>query len=209
MLLLKVLHFGKWSHFQGCDLGIRLTELKIKKKIVRGVSLRAEIWMWKSRTWRRSENMRQKCFRNKRIFKVYYMMLIKHKYTFLATDVVAVTVTDIPSFHTHISAASMHSKILRIYHTIFGLESLLINVRWEDWDGGITAVNSYNMVLFNSNHIIAANWKKSHRKHWCNSKWSSNRQLNVWSLTLVKGKAFPLLGWTGPWGSRRLRVQNF
>lgn len=73
--------------------------------------------------------MRQKCFRNNCIFKVYYMTLIKHKCTFLATDVVAVTMTDIPSFHTHISTASMHSKILRMYHTIFGLENLLINVR--------------------------------------------------------------------------------
>ena len=25
----------------------------------------------------------------------------------------------------------------------------------------------------------------------------------------VKGKAFPLQTWTGPWGSRRLRLQNF
>jgi hypothetical protein len=24
-----------------------------------------------------------------------------------------------------------------------------------------------------------------------------------------KGKAFPLQAWTGPWGSRRLRLQNF
>jgi hypothetical protein len=24
-----------------------------------------------------------------------------------------------------------------------------------------------------------------------------------------KGKAFPLQAWTGPWGSRMLRVQNF
>ena len=26
---------------------------------------------------------------------------------------------------------------------------------------------------------------------------------------LAKGKAFPLQAWTGPWGSRRLRLQNF
>jgi hypothetical protein len=25
----------------------------------------------------------------------------------------------------------------------------------------------------------------------------------------IKGKAFPLQAWTGPWGSRRLRLQNF
>jgi hypothetical protein len=25
----------------------------------------------------------------------------------------------------------------------------------------------------------------------------------------VKGKAFLLQAWTGPWGSRRLRLQNF
>jgi hypothetical protein len=28
-------------------------------------------------------------------------------------------------------------------------------------------------------------------------------------LVKVKGKAFPLQTWTGPWGSRRLRLQNF
>ena len=25
----------------------------------------------------------------------------------------------------------------------------------------------------------------------------------------IKGKAFPLQAWTGIWGSRRLRLQNF
>jgi hypothetical protein len=28
-------------------------------------------------------------------------------------------------------------------------------------------------------------------------------------LHKVKGKAFPPQAWTGPWGSRRLRLQNF
>jgi hypothetical protein len=28
-------------------------------------------------------------------------------------------------------------------------------------------------------------------------------------IVIVKGKAFPLQAWTGPWGSRRLRLQNF
>ena len=28
-------------------------------------------------------------------------------------------------------------------------------------------------------------------------------------INLKKGKAFPLQAWTGPWGSRRLRLQNF
>jgi hypothetical protein len=26
---------------------------------------------------------------------------------------------------------------------------------------------------------------------------------------VLKGKAFPLQAWRGPWGSRRLRLQNF
>jgi hypothetical protein len=28
-------------------------------------------------------------------------------------------------------------------------------------------------------------------------------------INVHKGKAFPLQAWTGPWGSRRLRLQNF
>ena len=27
--------------------------------------------------------------------------------------------------------------------------------------------------------------------------------------SILKGKAFPLQAWTGPWGSRKLRLQNF
>jgi hypothetical protein len=34
--------------------------------------------------------------------------------------------------------------------------------------------------------------------------WSSEQ-----NLVRSKGKAFPLQAWTGPWGSRRLRLQNF
>jgi hypothetical protein len=28
-------------------------------------------------------------------------------------------------------------------------------------------------------------------------------------IIIIKGKAFPIQAWTGPWGSRRLRLQNF
>jgi hypothetical protein len=32
-----------------------------------------------------------------------------------------------------------------------------------------------------------------------------------WNTSVIKGKgkAVPLQAWTGPWGSRRLRLQNF
>ena len=39
-----------------------------------------------------------------------------------------------------------------------------------------------------------------------------NRPDRLWGPCTVikdKGKAFPLQAWTGPWGSRRLRLQNF
>jgi hypothetical protein len=32
---------------------------------------------------------------------------------------------------------------------------------------------------------------------------------SICTVKIRKGKAFPLLAWTGPWGSRRLRLQNF
>jgi hypothetical protein len=40
----------------------------------------------------------------------------------------------------------------------------------------------------------------------------SRGQVVIMSCTLffyIYGKAFPLQAWTGPWGSRRLRLQNF
>jgi hypothetical protein len=33
--------------------------------------------------------------------------------------------------------------------------------------------------------------------------------LLILNLDKVKGKAFPLQAWSGPWGSKRLRLQNF
>jgi hypothetical protein len=36
-----------------------------------------------------------------------------------------------------------------------------------------------------------------------------NLQVMVLLFVDCKGKAFPLQAWTGHWGSRRLRLQNF
>jgi hypothetical protein len=35
------------------------------------------------------------------------------------------------------------------------------------------------------------------------------KRLKIHRILQGKGKAFPLQAWTGPWGSRRLRLQNF
>ena len=41
------------------------------------------------------------------------------------------------------------------------------------------------------------------------SIWNHQATELTCPMNVKKGKAFPLQAWTGPWGSRRLRLQNF
>jgi hypothetical protein len=59
---------------------------------------------------------------------------------------------------------------------------------------------------------------KSYRKYLSNTGKARNQGTTETAIlghcthtleTKGKGKAFPLQAWTGPWDSRRLKVQNF
>jgi hypothetical protein len=68
--------------------------------------------------------------------------------------------------------------------------------------------------------MIKKEGKVKRKKQWKKLEKLRERELNsynnIWlnefidGIRLkVKGKAFPLQAWTGLWGSRRLRLQNF